>query len=69
MITRINTPPRTPSAMPQPRASEEMEPSTTAAADHQLVNVIGDWIGQHPVLCVGVALSLGAALGCLVKRR
>jgi hypothetical protein len=30
---------------------------------------IDQWIGTHPTLCVALALSFGATLGWLLKRR
>jgi len=28
----------------------------------------GEWIGSHPLLCVGAAMAIGATIGCLIKR-
>lgn len=44
-------------------------PSPPANTQEEILTSIGDWIGRHPLLCVGAALTLGAALGCLIKRR
>jgi ElaB/YqjD/DUF883 family membrane-anchored ribosome-binding protein len=54
---------------PRFRVSPDAEAAAEMNTQHQLVTSVGNWIGEHPVLSVGVALSLGVALGCLVKRR
>ena len=29
---------------------------------------VEEWIGKHPVVCVGTAIVIGVALGWLIKR-
>jgi ElaB/YqjD/DUF883 family membrane-anchored ribosome-binding protein len=53
------------------RAKEAVPPvqRQEQSADRNLSRPFEIWIGQNPVLSVGLAITLGAILGCWIKRR
>lgn len=38
-------------------------------AQHDWLQGVEGWIGQHPAVCLGAAMVAGVALGWLIKRR
>lgn len=36
---------------------------------NQILTSAEDWIGNRPFLCMGIAMTIGVTLGCLIKRR
>jgi hypothetical protein len=47
------------------RPAEPVQPPLPPTASER----IDQWIGTHPTLCVALALSFGATLGWLLKRK
>ena len=58
-----------PPAVPRFRIPDRDQPPVENRPQNDFVTAMGDWIGRHPAVCIGVAVTLGAALGCLIKRR
>lgn len=50
-------------------STSEPYPHSQPHPPNQVTSAIERWIGNHPVLCVGVAMTFGVAIGCLIKRR
>jgi hypothetical protein len=50
-----------------PRPEQAVEVREVEHADW--VRNVERWIKDHPALCVGAALALGATIGWLIKRR
>lgn len=52
-----------PDALPKDSQTE------TGDLPYRLTAAAEGWIGDHPVLCVSAAITVGVVLGCLIKRR
>ena len=64
MINRIfESEPQTP-AQAQEGQSAELSQQPAAA-----IQAVERWIGEHPVVCFGLAAVTGVVIGCLLKRR
>jgi hypothetical protein len=44
-------------------------PAATSTNVAEVRHSVETWIAEHPVVCIAAALTLGAALGWLIKRR
>lgn len=44
-------------------------PQQQPLSQHEMIRSAERWVGDHPVLCVAAAISMGVILGCLIKRR
>lgn len=36
---------------------------------HRIARRAGEWVGEHPLVCVSMGVALGVALGWFVKRK